>query len=111
MQNQDKYNTEIVKTVLEKDGLILLEKYINAKTKMLCIDGEGYYIIDASVSVAPTAAGMITVAVYSDGVQIPGAIAYTTGTAGDPVAVSINATIRQGCCCNNDDKPKYSRAV
>lgn len=44
IQNQDKYNTEIVKTVLEKDGLILLEKYINTKTKMLCIDGKGYYV-------------------------------------------------------------------
>lgn len=44
MRNQDKYNTEIVKTILKKDGLFLLDKYINAKTKMLCLDSEGYYV-------------------------------------------------------------------
>lgn len=67
------------------------------------VNGEGYYTVDASVSVAPTTAGAVTVAVYNNGVQIPGAVAYTTGTAGDPVAVSINATVRQGCCCDSAD--------
>ena len=67
------------------------------------VTGEGYYKVDASVSVAPTSAGAVTVAIYDDGIQIPGAIAYTTGTAGDPVSVSINTTIRQSCCCDNAD--------
>ena len=67
------------------------------------VTGEGYYKIDASVSVAPTAAGNVTVALYDDGVQIPGAIAYTTGTAGDPISVSIVTTIRQNCCCDSAD--------
>ena len=60
--------------------------------------GEGYYTIDANVSVTPTAAGAVTVAIYQNGVQIPGAIAFTTGTAGAPEAVSIPTTIRLGCC-------------
>ena len=38
--------------------------------------GEGYYKIDCNVSVAPTAVGSVTVALYNNGVQIPGAIAY-----------------------------------
>ena len=42
-------------------------------------------------------------ALYKNGVQVPGAVAYTTGTAGDPVAVSISATIRQGCRCDGAD--------
>lgn len=67
------------------------------------VNGEGYYKIDASVSVAPTAAGNVTVAVYNNGIQIPGAIAYTTGTAGDPISVALVATIRQGCCCDSAD--------
>lgn len=60
--------------------------------------GEGYYTIDADVSVAPTAAGAVTVAVFDNGVQIPGAIAFTTGGAGTPISVSISTTIREGCC-------------
>ena len=65
--------------------------------------GAGYYTIDADVSVTPTAAGNVTVAVFNDGVQIPGAIAYTTGTAGDPISVSLNCTVRQSCCCDSAD--------
>lgn len=67
------------------------------------LDGAGYYTIDASVSVSPTAAGNVTVALYNNGVQVPGAIAYATGTAGDPLTVSINTTVRQGCCCDSAD--------
>ena len=65
--------------------------------------GAGYYTVDANVSVSPTAAGNVTVAVYNNGVQVPGAIAYTTGTAGNPVSVGINCTVRQGCCCDSAD--------
>ena len=65
--------------------------------------GEGYYTIDANVSVTPTAAGAVTVALYLNGVQIPGAIAYTTGAAGVPEAIAIPTTIRQGCCCDGAD--------
>lgn len=68
------------------------------------VSGEGYYTIDASVTVAPTALGTVTVALYNNGVQIPGAIASaSTGTAGNPVSVAINTTIRQGCCCDSAD--------
>ena len=68
------------------------------------VDGAGYYIVDASVTVAPTALGTVTVALYNDGVQVPGAIASaSTGTAGNPVSVAINTTLRQGCCCDSAD--------
>ena len=63
------------------------------------VDGEGYYEVDCNVSVAPTAAGPVTVAIYNDGVQIPGAIAYSSvSTAGDSVTLPLLATIRQRCC-------------
>lgn len=68
------------------------------------VNGEGYYTIDASVTVAPTAIGTVTVALYSNGVQIPGAIASgSVSTAENPVNLSICATIRQGCCCDSAD--------
>ena len=65
--------------------------------------GEGYYTIDANVSVTPTAAGAVTVGLFLNGVQIPGAIAFTTGAAGVPEAIVIPTTIRQGCCCDGAD--------
>lgn len=68
------------------------------------ISGAGYYEVEASVSVTPTAAGAVTVALYNNGVQIPGAIAYgAVSTAGDSVALPLVATVRQGCCCDSAD--------
>lgn len=68
------------------------------------VNGEGYYKIDASVSVAPTEVGNVTVAIYSNGVQIPGAVAYdSVSTAATPTNLSICATIRQSCCCDSAD--------
>ena len=64
--------------------------------------GEGYYTISCNVSVAPTVAGDVAVALYDNGVQIPGAIAYgTVSTAGDLITLPIETTIRQGCCCDS----------
>lgn len=66
--------------------------------------GEGYYVVSATVSVAPVATGPVTVAIYDNGVQIPGAIAYGTVTAiGDVITLPIETTIRQGCNCDSAD--------
>lgn len=63
------------------------------------IDGEGYYEIDGSVSIAPAAEGDVTVALLADGVQIPGAIATASAAAAeDSVALPIVTTIRRTCC-------------
>lgn len=68
------------------------------------ITGEGYYTIDADVSVVPSEVGNVTVAVYNNGIQIPGAIAYSSvATAATPVSLSINTTIRQRCCDDADN--------
>lgn len=45
LQNQDKYNIDNVKRLLSDNNIILLEtKYIDVKTKMLCMDSDGYYV-------------------------------------------------------------------
>ena len=67
------------------------------------VSGEGYYTISATVSVTPTEAGPVTVAAFNNGVQIPSAIAYGTGTAGDPLTLPIETTIRQKCNCDDTD--------
>lgn len=68
------------------------------------VAGEGYYKVDATVSVAPTAVGNVTVALYNNGVQVQGAIGYgSVSTAENPVTIPIVSTIRQGCCCDSAD--------
>ena len=63
------------------------------------VSGEGYYKVDANISVAPTAIGNVTVALYDNGVQVQGAIAYgSVSTATNPVTLPISTTIRKGCC-------------
>ena len=57
--------------------------------------GDGYYKIDANISVTPTEAGAVTVAIYNDGQPITGAIAYGSGSV---VTLPIETTIRQRCC-------------
>ena len=66
--------------------------------------GEGYYEIDGTVSLAPTAEGEVSVAVYKDGVQVPGIIAFATvAAAGDLVTLPLVGTIRQSCCDTVDN--------
>lgn len=68
------------------------------------VKGEGYYEIDACVTVEPTATGTVTVALYNNGVQVQGAISSATASsASSPVTLPIVSTIRQGCCCDSAD--------
>lgn len=65
------------------------------------IEGAGYYTISGTVTLAPTAAGGATVAVYENGVQIAGAIASgSVSTAGNNITLPIETTVRQGCNCD-----------
>ena len=67
------------------------------------IAGTGYYDIDASFTLAPTAAGNVTVTVYKNGVAIPGATATaSTSTANNPVNLSISSLVREYCPCADD---------
>ena len=66
------------------------------------ISGPGYYKIEGSFTLAPTAAGEITVTAYLDGVEIPGVVATeTAGTEGDFINLSVVGVIKEGCpCCD-----------
>lgn len=66
------------------------------------LDGEGYYEIDASVTVEPTAIGFVTVSMYENGVAVPGAVGNMyAATAEQPVTIPIVATVRRFCnCCS-----------
>ena len=60
-------------------------------------------MVDVSVSVAPTEAGQIEIALYENGLPIPGAVAYgTTSAIGQYVTLPIVATVRKMCCDTAD---------
>lgn len=66
------------------------------------ISGTGYYKLTGAVTVSPAAAGTVTVALYENGVQIPGAVSSgTAATAEDTVSLPLAGTVRQGCCCDS----------
>ena len=65
------------------------------------VDGAGYYTVESTVTLAPTAAGNVTVAIYKNGTPLTGATATgSTTTAGNPITLPIQATIREGCGCD-----------
>ena len=65
------------------------------------VNGEGYYKVDCNVTLAPTAAGNVTVALYKNGVALTGATATgSVTTAGNFVTLPIQTTIKEGCCCD-----------
>lgn len=65
------------------------------------VDGAGYYKVDMNITLAPTTAGNVTVAIYKNGVQLAGATATgSVSTAGNPITLPIQTTIRQGCNCD-----------
>ena len=68
------------------------------------VAGAGYYELNASIVVAPTAAATtITVTALKDGVAIPGALAkIAVTTAANPVTLPIVAMIRENCACCDD---------
>lgn len=69
-------------TAVDVGGVIplgsLIRRYgcdIQLNGNAVNLTGTGYYDVDASVTVAPTAAGTVTATLYKDGVAVPGATA------------------------------------
>lgn len=64
------------------------------------LNGSGYYDVDASITLSGTDIGEVTVALYKDGIEVPGATASATvATAGDIVNLSISCLVREYCPC------------
>ena len=92
---------------VQVDGVIspgtIIRRYgpnIGLAGNAIQIVGAGYYEIDASITVAPTAEGEVTVTAYKDGIIIQGATATeTAAAAGDNVNLSISAIVREFCSC------------
>ena len=92
-------------TAVAVDGVIplgsLIRRYgcdITLNGDAVNIVGKGYYNVDASITVAPAAAGTVTATLYKDGVAVPGATASETAAANGTVDLNIPALVRQVCC-------------
>lgn len=65
------------------------------------IVSKGYYDVDVSITVSPTAAGTVTATLIKDGVVVPGATASANAAAaGAPVTLAFPALVRQACCAS-----------
>ena len=94
-------------TAVAVDGVIplgsLIRRYgcdVALNGNSVNITGAGYYDVDASVTVTPTAAGTVTVTLYKNGVAVPGATASETAAANGTVDLSSPALVRQSCCAD-----------
>lgn len=68
----------------------------------ITIKGRGYYLVNASVTVAPAAVGSVTVSMFKDGVPVTGATATSSvSTAANPTAIPITAIVRNACDCDS----------
>lgn len=59
--------------------------------------GQGYYLVNASATVAPTAAGTVSLTAQKDGVAIIGATAAQTVAANGVANLNITAIVRNAC--------------
>ncbi len=82
-------------------------RYVNVNGSDIVIgdccskDGNGYYAIDCSVTLEPTAIGNVTAQLYVNGEPYPGALQTGyTAAAGNPVPLSFPAVVRLYGCCN-----------
>ena len=68
---------------------------LNLSGNAIQINGAGYYDIDAGFTVAPTAAGNVTITAYLDNIPVAGGTASATGAANDLLNLSIHCLVRQ----------------
>lgn len=60
----------------------------------ITLNDQGYYDVDVVVTALPTAAGPVTIALFQDGVAVPGSTNTAQGTAGNPVNVFSSPMVR-----------------
>lgn len=65
------------------------------------VTSAGYFDVETNFTLT-AAAGAVTIAIYNDGVAVPGATATITAVADTVYAVSIPCIIRNKCCCETE---------
>ena len=62
-------------------------------------DGQGYYQVDAVVTLIPSAVGTVNLTLLSDGVALVGStVSETVAAANDSATLAISYMVRNRCC-------------
>lgn len=103
------YTTNTTAPTIAVDGIIPVgtttRRYgcnIRQDGNAITICGQGYYLVNVSATVTPTAAGTVSVTAQKDGVAIVGATGSETVAAVSTAAnISITAIVRNACGCDS----------
>ena len=109
MSKSSIYTTNTTGATVPVDGIIPVgnttRRYgcnIKQDGNTITLCGQGYYLVNVSASVAPTAAGPVSLTAQKDGVEILGATATeTAAAANDALNLAITALIRNACGCES----------
>lgn len=81
-------------------------KFVNLNGNDIIACGNGYYQVVLSITLTPTAAGLIGVQLYAGGTPVSGANASETATADGVVNLFVVTTVRvMGNCCDDNCVP------
>lgn len=103
------YTTNTIAPTIAVDGIIPVgtttRRYgcnIRQDGNTITLCGQGYYLVNVSATVTPTAAGTVSVTAQKDGVAIVGATGSETVAAVSNAAnISITAIVRNACGCDS----------
>ena len=103
------YTTNTAAPTIAVDGIIPVgtttRRYgcnIRQDGNAITLCGQGYYLVNVSATVTPTAAGTVSVTAQKDGVAIVGATGSETVAAVSNAAnISITAIVRNACGCDS----------
>ena len=103
------YTTNTTAPTIAVDGIIPVgtttRRYgcnIRQDGNAITICGQGYYLVNVSATVTPTASGTVSVTAQKDGVDIVGATGSETVAAVSNAAnISITAIVRNACGCDS----------
>ena len=103
------YTTNTTAPTIAVDGIIPVgtttRRYgcnIRQDGNAITLCGQGYYLVNVSATVTPTAAGTFSVTAQKDGVAIVGATGSETVAAVSNAAnISITAIVRNACGCDS----------
>lgn len=84
-------------TINRRFGRSCCEAVIDLNGSSITLNEAGYYDVDVAVTAVPTAAGPVTIAVFQDGVAVPGSTNSSLGAAASPVNVVSLPLVRVRC--------------
>ena len=103
------YTTNTTAPTIAVDGIIPVgtttRRYgcnVRQDGNAITLCGQGYYLVNVSATVTPTAAGTVSVTAQKDGVDIVGATgSETVAAVANAANISITAIVRNACGCDS----------